>query len=213
MKGRVFVGFLVAAVLWVVPAISESPSADSRPDPDSTWLVVGVQPSNMRMEVDEIAPFDDARWRFHYAMSLAAYYPVDGFIVVKVKAGATYGLGGASVMSGKIFGLRFQPCNTAAVFQAEPGKVLYFTSISFEPSGREQGQDSSRTFEHLTYSQDVEGARAFLKAHYPGLSENMERGQCKIVPLALHSCQPQHGLIGLLANPGALEKVASPTQC
>lgn len=139
------------------------------------------------MEIDEPWMKNGTVWSFHY--NLNAYRPVDGFIVVKVRPGVPYGVAASSLMWGKsIFGVRYKPCGQVPTFQAEGGKVVYITTIAYRSEGSTSYGSLINMAESATYSQDLEGARAFLKAHYPGLSDSLEQGSYEMTPVA-HQCR------------------------
>ena len=73
-----------------------------------------------------------------------------------------------------IFGIRYKPCGAAA-FRADAGKVVYFTSLTYHGEGRAADGWGETYFRDPDYSQDLEGARAFLSAHYPGLAASLEQ--------------------------------------
>jgi hypothetical protein len=157
------------------PAVADNPPPDAKLSPDTAWLIIGIQPTNARIEVDEARMDKGCIRRFSYNMN--AYHPVDGFIVVQVEPGKPYGIGASSLMIGKsIFGVRYKPDHQAPVFQGVAGKVEYIASISYRADSSIAAEQSSALGEAANYSQDLEGARAFLKAHYPGLSDGLEQG-------------------------------------
>jgi hypothetical protein len=179
---------MVSAVTALVVAASapevfaDNPDADVRPSADAAWLVIGIQPATARMEIDEALIRNGKIRRFNYNFS--AYHPVDGFIVVKVKPGTVYGIGASSLMFGKsIFGVRYKPCGHAVTFQADAGKVVYVTTISYHAEGTRYAGPGIDFLEGADYSTDIDGARAFLRAHYPGLSESLEQGAYETSPM------------------------------
>ena len=148
------------------PAVADNPPPDAKLSPDAAWLVIGIQPHNARIEVDEARMGDGCIHRFSY--NLNAYHPVDGFIVVKVDPGKPYGIGASSLMLGtSIFGVRYKPVNQAPIFQGVAGKVEYIATISYQAEASAPTGAANTLAEGASYSQDLEGARAFLKAHYP----------------------------------------------
>jgi hypothetical protein len=157
-----------------------------KPSPDVAWLVIGIQPESVRMEVDQPRVRDGVVWSFHYG--LGAYHPVDGFIVVKAEPGKPYGVAASSLMFGKsIFGVRYKPCGQVPLFQADAGKVVYITTISYRAAGHSSDGVAINMGEAADYSQDLEGARAFLSAHYPALSDSLEQGAYQMTPVG-HRC-------------------------
>ncbi len=151
----------LAVASWVAPAFAETPKSDAKPSRDAAWFVIGIQPANARVEVQEPWIKNGVVWSFH--VNFKSYVPEDGFILVKGDPGKAYGVAAGA-------GLRYRPCGSVALFHADAGTVVYITSISFAGAG-------APGLEALSYSQDMEGARAFLKAHYPGLSDSLEPGR------------------------------------
>jgi len=184
MNGKLVAASLsVSMFMWTAPALAGMPQSDVKPSQDVAWLIIGVQPANTRLEVDEPYFKNGVAWGFHYSMD--SYTPVDGFIVVKAHPGAVYGIAASSRMAGKsIFGMRYKPCGQVPKLEAAAGKVVYFTSVDYHSEGGGSTGVGLEFFEGATYSQDLEGARAFLKAHYPGLSDSLEQGPTEMLPIA-----------------------------
>ena len=182
-RKRLLVLIALAMATICGPVLAGDPSADVKPSPDVAWLVIGIQPVHARMEIDEPWMRKGVIWNFHY--NLTAYHPVDGFILVKAKPGALYGVAASSLMWGKsIFGVRYKPCGQVPTFQAAGGKVVYFTSIAYRGAGVGGYGPFLDMRESAAYGQDLEGARAFLKAHYPGLADSVEQGSYEMMPMA-----------------------------
>jgi hypothetical protein len=96
-------------------------------------------------------------------------------------------------MFGKsIFGTRYKPCGQVPTFQADAGKVVYITTISYRKDGSTSNGLEIDMSEAANYSQDIDGARTFLKAHYPGLSDSLEQGSYQMTPVA-HKCPARDG--------------------
>lgn len=187
IRRRLLAGLAVAIGACAGPALSDTPPSDAKPSPDVAWLVIGIQPATARMEIDEPLIKNGHVWSFRY--NLNAYRPVDGYIVVKARPGVLYGVGASSLMFGKsIFGVRYKPCGQVPTFQADAGKVVYVTTIAYRSEGVTTYGPAIDMAESATYSQDLEGARAFLKAHYPGLSDSLEQGRYEMTPVA-HECR------------------------
>jgi hypothetical protein len=167
-----------------MPAFAEAPTADAKPSADVAWLVIGIQPADARMEIDEPLVKNGVAWSFHYKLN--AYHPTDGFIVVKAEPGKAYGVAASSLMFGNsIFGKRYKPCGQVPLFQADAGKVVYITTITYRDEGATMNRFGVINLaEAATYSQDLDGARAFLKIHYPGLSDSVEQGGYQMTPVA-----------------------------
>ncbi|MEI9996062.1 MAG: hypothetical protein WDM91_15820 [Rhizomicrobium sp.] len=106
--------------------------------------------------------------------------PRDGFLVGHSGSGRTLELQQVFDESGRI-PVAFAPCKTGAkalVFDAPPGTVVYITSVTFMRA--EEGLVPS-------YSNNLEGARAFLKTHYPGLADKLAQGHYHLLT-ADHAC-------------------------
>jgi hypothetical protein len=177
---------LVLAIFVVAsPATAGTPSPDVKPSPDVGWIVIGVQPENMRIEIKELRLKDGAVGPAGYhAFPLDMTMPTNGFIVFKARPGAVYGIVAASVMAkGGFFGMRFKACRQIAAFQAEGGKVVYFTSLTYSSSTGPAPAFGSAAYQGINYTQDFEGARSFLQTHYPGLSTSVEQGRYPMVPI------------------------------
>ena len=161
--------------------------ADVTPTADVAWLVIGVAPPTARLEIDEPAIKDGMIWSFKYRLQM--YRPVDGFILVKVEPGKNYGVAASSLMAGNsIFGIRYKPCGQFPMFKADAGKVVYITSMNYRPTGMTSGAGVMNFAEGVAYSQDLQGARAFLAAHYPGLAPALEQGSYEMTPI-VHQCR------------------------
>jgi hypothetical protein len=177
-----------AALGSATPAFPQIPAPnDARPDPNSVFFVIGVQPENTRLGIQE-PKIDKSGLAGLFCCSLKAYRPTDGFVIVQAKPDTVYGVASSSEMFGKsIFGYYFEACELATTFQAGPGKVVYLTTITYQPSLVETasfvGVGPANGWLSAAFTQDLEGARAFLKAHYPGLSDNLEQGQYRLTPM------------------------------
>lgn len=184
MVHRVFSGLAATImVAWAATALAGEPVSDAKPAPDVAWLVIGIQPDDTRVEIKEPIVRDGMIRNYQFGFN--APHAVDGFVVVKVKPGTPYGIASSRQMYGMLpAGPVFQACGRAPVFQADAGKVVYITSITYRNVGGSAIPRGIRFDQTSTYSQDLEGARAFLKAHYPGLSDSVEQGGYEMVPIA-----------------------------
>jgi hypothetical protein len=197
MEGRVPRKLLLAA-FCVVMAVSTAPaSADDappgvRPTPDVAWLVIGIQPQNSVVTIGKPYTINGHAWSISPISGV--YRPEDGFIVVKGVPGTNYVIAGVKLTIGKaIFGKPYQFCDHADVYHAEGGKVLYFQSLRYQVD---------RDKLDVSTLSDLEGARDFLSAHYPGLGANLEMGQSDVMPVS-YRCGPSvfgNGLFGALLN-------------
>jgi len=164
------------------------PKSDVTPDPSAAWLVIGVKPTNARLEIDEPYLRKGVARSFHY--SADGFSPIDGFIVVKARPDRVYGIAAFSrMLPGTIFGMRLLPCGEVPSFKASAGRVVYFTTANYrtadpEPEGMQSANFATHAFEAVTYTQDLEGARAFLRKHYPALSDSVEQGTAEMLRVA-----------------------------
>lgn len=148
------------------------------PASDHTFFVIGVAPQNMRIAVFRGDVSDGA---FHQNAIAAASYlgtPEDGFILGETHGGNTMAITFVVPLSSPndVFSTPLVPCNGAKtlVFDAPAGKVIYAGSVRYT-SGRKGLLPS--------YGDDLEGARAFLKQHYPALAAGLEAGHPKLLPI------------------------------
>lgn len=180
---KLLLGLAICAVAMAPRWAFGEPPADVKPSPDVAWLVIGIQPATVRMEIDEPWVKNGEIFDFHY--NLNAYHPVDGYIIVKAQPDKPYGVAASSLMFGKsIFGIRYKPCGQVPTFHAGPGQVIYVTTINYHTAGAANEGTYMNFAEGASYSQNLEGARAFLKAHYPGLADSLQQGQYEMVPVA-----------------------------
>jgi hypothetical protein len=113
--------------------------------------------------------------------------PVDRFVIGEADAGTTQAFTGATIHldSGTfLFGSMvrtFVPCGNHLTmsFAAPGGKVIYLADIGFDTDGKGM---------KMRYAQNIEGARAFLKAHYPDLADKLEPGHYDLVPVNAGRC-------------------------
>lgn len=184
MKQNYLLAVAALCAAAVAPnAFAEAPTPDVKPCADVAWLVIGIQPATAAVEIDEPWVKKGVVWGFHYRMK--SYHPDGGFIVVQVEPEKTYGVAASSLMFGKsIFGVRYKPCGQVPTFRAERGKVVYITTISYRPDGVTSDALGINMAEAASYSQDLEGARTFLKAHYPELGDSLEQGSYQMAPFA-----------------------------
>lgn len=173
IRKNLAVWLTLLASLGADSALADDTPPDTKPSPDVAWLVIGVQPKTAQLEIDEPRMHNGVVVSFHYRLD--AFRPVDGFILVKAHPGTVYAVAASSLMAGSsIFGVRYKPCGQVPSFQAAGGKVVYFTTMTYRGEG---AHAPGILVEGHDYSQDMEGARAFMKAHYPGLADSLEQGQ------------------------------------
>jgi hypothetical protein len=189
MIGRNLLRVIVVAILAVAtPAFCGMPPPDVKPAPDTAWFVIGIQPVNRLIELKELRVKDGVVESYH-AFPIEMTRPADGYIVFKARPGVVYGVVASSAMAGNsIFGIRYKACHQIATFQAEAGKVVYFTTFNYARTSGPEPAQGAAFYEGISYTTDLEGARAFLQTHYPGLSNSLEQGQYPMLPIIADSC-------------------------
>jgi hypothetical protein len=186
-RGR-FLAALVVALFGVATTAASRTPPDVRPDPKVGWILIGVQPANANLNIGEVTTWRDGTVLVDVG-NIFGHLPVDGFILMKAKPGKLYGISSVSIMAGSVFGTYYGACDKAIAFRPEAGKVVYFTSLAYRNQDGStdvfpKGFPNSRVREGARFSQDLEGARAFLKAHYPNLADSLEQGQFQALPSA-----------------------------
>ena len=171
-------------------ALADTQPSSAEPSSDVTWMVFGIQPDFVRVDIGKIAKsiFGTTIIDTNFFRD---YRPVDGYVVIKVKSGQLYAFG-AIVAAYGILRSSFLPCGRVKTYRATPGKVLYFGDTTYNPTGASVvrspfGPAMRFAFEETSHSQDIEAARAYLKTHYPNLSDSLEQGQTEAVDLG-NSC-------------------------
>ncbi|MGA0602516.1 hypothetical protein ACO2Q3_17545 [Caulobacter sp. KR2-114] len=185
MRIRVVLAATVAVLLAATTsaAVAEAPAADATPQPDVAWLLIGAQPDFARLSID---PVKVRKGVLRFPFTSHAYYPQAGLILIKAQPGQLYGLSESALMWGRpLLGAHYLACDRTATFQAAGGQVVYFGTFDVEVAG----QAPTRTVQGYNLhareelSQDLEGARAFLKANYPGLAARLEQGAPQDMPV------------------------------
>lgn len=159
--------------LWAADARAATPASDVKPGPGDAWLLVGVQPSNARIDIVPISVKDGFVKRI--GVQLFLYKPVDGFVLIKVHAGEVYGIDQSALARGPFQILYVAKC-AVPTFSANAGKVEYVTTASFQLSATNELAPR--------YYNDQQSARAFLTAHYPNLVDDLEQGSYQMTPFA-----------------------------
>ena len=173
-------GFLTAlcagVLLGATPAISADSPLDAKPSADATWIVLGVQPETTSLTILE--PVIKKGWvtgfrtGFLELGALKDSRPTDGYMALKLRPDTVYAIAYVGAMS---------PCAKVFTFQGGAGKVVYITTLNYSRADSAEGVFVSN-LAGMSFSQDLEGARSFLKTHYPGLSDNLEAGQYRMMP-------------------------------
>lgn len=164
---------LVILSLWSANARADTPAPNVKPRPGDAWLLVGVQPSNARIDIVPITVKDGFVKRI--GVQLFLYKPVDGFVLIKVHPGEVYGIDQSALARGPLQILYVAKC-AVPTFSANAGKVEYVTTASFQLSATNQLAPG--------YYNDEQSARAFLAAHYPNLVDDLEQGSYQMTPFA-----------------------------
>jgi len=155
--------------------IGDVPSTATLNSTDESYYVLGLSPAQMRAMIVEgsveIGQFEQQ----HVPLTpFVMNAPRDGFLVEHSGSGRMLELQQVFDESGAI-PVAFAPCKTGAkalVFRAPPGTVVCIASLNFMRAGDVLAPD---------YSSDLEGARAFLGTHYPGLANKAEQGQYQLL--------------------------------
>jgi hypothetical protein len=170
---------LIAACLpllsYAGPAHAAALPGDVKLTPDAAYVVLGLEPENSLIELDQVRRVDDQIRGFAFKAKTAA--PVDGFVVIKVKPDEVYVVSAMSKTAFKsLFAVRYAACGEMATFKVGPGKVVYFTTLHYGGNGSESDGWNVTLTQGLNYVQNPQGARAFLKARYPNLADSLEQG-------------------------------------
>ena len=146
------------------------------PSAGDAYYVIGVAPEftkvaipdghveNGRFVASDAADLYNANTRFGF--------PVDGYILGKATGEPFAAITSVQLHSSatQLLSIPHMPCQEGlktVVFQAQAGKVLYIANLRYlEISGTLV----------TAATNDIDGARAFLKAHYPRLASQLEQG-------------------------------------
>jgi hypothetical protein len=116
--------------------------------------------------------------------------PEDGFIVGRSKEGTLLGISMVQPHTSKtdLFEPLTTPCEGRTLtFTARGGKVVYITSAHYQ---LHTGGNGVADGLEANFSSDLEGARAFLKKHYPNLADKLEQGSYELATPG--NCDPYH---------------------
>jgi hypothetical protein len=150
---------------------------------DDAYFILGLQPRNMMLQIDQVEIKNDAITRFVNSLPLHEYGQTQGdFVVVKEKGDTQLAIQSIAIMAGhSIFGVLYRPCKGTLTFRAPAGKVVYITNIDYISSGAG----------HIVpaYHQDFQGAQDFLTLHYPLLAGKLEQGRFDVVQYPYGTCR------------------------
>lgn len=176
--------FAATFVCFAAPVLAaEPPQLAAPPGPDEVYFVLGVEQDDALLEVRPVVVRDGALREAKFSLASHKFRAEGGYVVLKAHANELLAVESVSMMLGKTFlGSRFEICGKTPVFQSTGGKVVYVTSMDYESPRPSLGYDPAvgsvqRTTLDTHYSQDLSGARAFLKARYPSLADTVEQGR------------------------------------
>lgn len=190
----------IFATVAVLLTIAPCANGTEAPKPGDTFFIIGISPPFTKVEVSD-GHLDGEKFEQSRAVrmwGINAYWgvPEDGFILVKGFGEPMYGItviqfhGSAHSIGGTLY----SPCEDAGpnglmesvlsvrgtapggamVFTPPAGKVTYVGSVSFD-------RDKETLKATASYSNDLEGARNFLKTHHPELADRLEQGSYQIM--------------------------------
>jgi hypothetical protein len=173
---------------------------------EDAYFVIGIAPENTKVQVMqgdvENGCFTLGNSFSHVTQVLSFNTPTDGFLVVKTNHPTdTAGIGSIQFLNGGNSpgwsGPAFNPAGKSFIFKAIPGKVEYITSITFSPEAysadfpaapiKRTIFDGDNPFAKVpsagfSLHPDIEAARAFLKTHYPQLTDELVQGNYEMLP-------------------------------
>ncbi len=174
---------LVAALALAACApVARLDASVAGPGEQDCYYVIRVTPTTARLDIPEGKIKDG---RFDFGLQWAEHWLApdeDGYIVAKVRGGTMLGVHEVVISFSKDFvmGQDYAPTSHTLVFDAPAGKVVYITNISYR-SAPSQGAFQQPGLAP-TYKTDIEGARAYLKQHYPLLADKVEQGTYSFMP-------------------------------
>lgn len=159
------------------------------------YFLLGITPEYTRVQIDDGYVRDGA---FHSGFAVKMWAvnttfmgePEDGFIVGKSKDGTLLGISMVQPHASKtdlLEPLTF-PCEGHTLtFTAQGGKVIYIASARYSVR---TGSNGAGDRLEANFSNDLEGARSFLKTHYPNLADKLEQGTYALATPG--NCDPYH---------------------
>lgn len=189
-----------SSAVFVMLAFLGLLNAPSRAD---TYVLLGVQPAATEV-VLSAGTVQDGKFEQSFAGHLWGGHTYwarseDGYVLIKTDDEPTLAL--LRVFSRRtthsLLGTWYTPCadagsrnlaeaimatrgtiaGNAMVFEPPIDKVTYIGSVAF---ARNEEQDSLTP----TYTNDLEGAREFLRTHHPELADKLEQGTYELTPAA-----------------------------
>jgi hypothetical protein len=187
-----YFGSVLLVLLDVAGCVSYSNlKGDTAADPNSqdAIVVMGLQP-RYRVAIARGSINAEGRVRVG-GMATLNVFPEDGYVVGRVPAASSpdeYHLQLILPQGIGAFVPAYFPCGDERVltFEAPPGKVLYVGDVEFStvPGKLE-----------LRYRVDIDGAKIYVKEHYPRLVDRLEPAAVKFVPIVHLDCGPKHIVI------------------
>jgi hypothetical protein len=177
---RLFAVALVCAVLSGCASAGQVNPNSTVTDKDA-YFVLGISPEYTRVQIDD-GYIENGVFQPSFAVKMWAVNttfmgePEDGFIVGKSKDGTLLGISMVQPHMSKndLLGPLTRPCEGHTLtFTARGGKVVYIASAHYRTHFRSNGVANEL---EASFSSDLEGARAFLRKHYPNLAGKLEQG-------------------------------------
>jgi hypothetical protein len=168
------------AALIAACASMPRPTVDATPRDDATYFVIGLAPNSARFDLSSGTIRDGVfnagiLWIAHW------YGPSDdGYLVIKADRNEALGIVQVQMMSSatSLIGPVFVPCARTLVFEAPAGKVVYLTHMTIRSTAGPNGPRLAPDFH-----QDMDGARAYMRARYPALADHLEQGRPQMMPV------------------------------
>lgn len=174
-------GLLLACAVGVLAGCAATPNLDraaTDPRPDETFIVLKVQPANMRIVLRAGAMEGGAFKPKVPSLPVVNGFGVDGYVVARVSSGQPLGITLVSEMQDRsgVGGTAFVACDGRSIPVVTPqgGKVLYLTDVHYQRLG---GRLSA------SYRQDLGSAARHVRSNYPGISRPVEAGGFSILPV------------------------------
>jgi hypothetical protein len=172
----------MALAVGACAQVGQLPATAAIEKPDDAYFVIGVQPETATIllvdgsvEGGQFERLDDV---FGPLLVPFSGPPKDGYVVGKAQPGH-------NTLAISQIGLEqsYAPCNGArtVVFDVAPGSIVYVTDVRYtpNPAGTTMGQAALIP----AYHQDIDGARAYLRSHYPKLADKLQMARKQMLPI------------------------------